>query len=121
MVRQPADRPLAAHLIALYPTARKVEDWLKRHSRGGALLGYPAMTFPQLIDRLWREFGPRGAAVSDLHERLAAQEAIGGHSELLGDTESRQRLVKNAHTALNEHKGGTARTARLVHELGVRG
>jgi 3-deoxy-D-manno-octulosonic-acid transferase len=38
--------------------------------------------------------------------------------ELLRDNESRQRLVKNAHAALNEHKGGTARTAKLVHELG---
>ena len=37
--------------------------------------------------------------------------------ELLRDSESRQRLVRNAHAALNEHKGGTARTARLVHEL----
>jgi 3-deoxy-D-manno-octulosonic-acid transferase len=40
--------------------------------------------------------------------------------ELLRDSESRQRLVENAHAALNEHKGGTARTARLVHELGPR-
>src|SRR5436305_2258803 len=40
--------------------------------------------------------------------------------ELLRDSESRQRLVKNAHAALNEHKGGTARTAKLVHELGPR-
>src|SRR6266550_7241591 len=40
--------------------------------------------------------------------------------ELLRDSESRQRLVENAHAALNEHKGGTARTAKLVHELGPR-
>src|SRR5260370_2176103 len=38
--------------------------------------------------------------------------------ELLRDSESRQRRVQNAHAALNEHKGGTARTAKLVHELG---
>jgi 3-deoxy-D-manno-octulosonic-acid transferase len=38
--------------------------------------------------------------------------------ELLRDSETRQRLVENAHAALNEHKGGTARTAKLVHELG---
>jgi 3-deoxy-D-manno-octulosonic-acid transferase len=37
--------------------------------------------------------------------------------ELLRDSESRQRLVGNAYAALNEHKGGTARTAKLVHEL----
>jgi 3-deoxy-D-manno-octulosonic-acid transferase len=40
--------------------------------------------------------------------------------ELLHDSESRQLLVKNAHAALNEHKGGTTRTAKLVHELGPR-
>jgi hypothetical protein len=45
-------------VIALYPTARKVEDWLMRRSRGRSLLDYPIMTFPQLVDRLWREFGP---------------------------------------------------------------
>ena len=39
--------------------------------------------------------------------------------KLLGDSEARQRLVENAHAALNEHKGGTARTAKLVHELGT--
>jgi len=38
--------------------------------------------------------------------------------ELLRDSESRQRLVENAHAALNEHKGGTARTAKLIHGLG---
>jgi len=40
--------------------------------------------------------------------------------ELLRDSESRQRLVENARVTLNEHKGGTARTAKLVHELGPR-
>jgi 3-deoxy-D-manno-octulosonic-acid transferase len=38
--------------------------------------------------------------------------------ELLRDSESRQRLVENAHAALKEHKGATARTAELVHEVG---
>ena len=38
--------------------------------------------------------------------------------ELLRDSKARQRLVQNAYAALNEHKGGTARTANLVHELG---
>jgi hypothetical protein len=28
--------------------------------------------------------------------------------------------VENAHAALNEHKGGTARTAKLIHEFGSR-
>jgi 3-deoxy-D-manno-octulosonic-acid transferase len=41
-------------------------------------------------------------------------------TELLRDGEWRQHLVENAHAALNDHKGGTARTAKLVHELGRR-
>jgi ATP-dependent helicase/DNAse subunit B len=61
--------------IALYPTARKVEDWLKRHSRDRCLLGHRVMTFPQLVDQLWRGFGPRGAVLDDFQERLAVREA----------------------------------------------
>jgi len=38
--------------------------------------------------------------------------------ELLRHSDTRQRLVENAHTALDEHKGGTARTATLIHGLG---
>jgi ATP-dependent helicase/DNAse subunit B len=74
----------ASGVIALYPTARKVEDWLMRHSRGRCLLDYPIMTFPQLIDRLWREFGPRGALLDELQERLAAGEAMGHAQSALG-------------------------------------
>ena len=38
-------------------------------------------------------------------------------SELLRDGETRNRVVQNAHAVLSEHKGGTARTAELVHSL----
>jgi 3-deoxy-D-manno-octulosonic-acid transferase len=38
-------------------------------------------------------------------------------AELLGDTLARQRLVQNAHKALSEHQGATARVAALIHEL----
>jgi RecB family exonuclease len=74
-------------VLALYPTARKVEDWLKRLSRERrCLLGYSVMTFPQLIDRLWREFGPRGALLDDLGERLAACEAIAAAGGVIGNS-----------------------------------
>jgi 3-deoxy-D-manno-octulosonic-acid transferase len=39
-------------------------------------------------------------------------------AKLLRDSEARPSLVQNAHAALSEHQGATARTARLVHELG---
>ena len=38
-------------------------------------------------------------------------------AELLRDSEARQRLVGNAHAALREHEGATARAATLIHEL----
>jgi 3-deoxy-D-manno-octulosonic-acid transferase len=41
-------------------------------------------------------------------------------ANLLRDSEARQRLVHNAHVALSEHEGATARTAALVHKLGPR-
>jgi 3-deoxy-D-manno-octulosonic-acid transferase len=56
-------------------------------------------------------------AAMQVNDTDSLERALG---ELLRDSESRQRFVENAHAALNEHKGGTARTARLVHELGPR-
>ena len=41
-------------------------------------------------------------------------------ANLLRDSEARQRLVHNAHAALSEHEGATARTAALVRKLGPR-
>jgi len=38
-------------------------------------------------------------------------------AKLLRDSEARERLVANAHAALSEHKGGTTRTAELIHSL----
>jgi PD-(D/E)XK nuclease superfamily len=77
-------------VLALYPTARKVEDWLKRQSRDRrCLLGYSVMTFPQLVDRLWREFGPRGALLDDLGERLTACEALAASGNAIGSSHAR--------------------------------
>ena len=56
-------------------------------------------------------------AAKQVNDSDSLERAVG---ELLRDGESRQCLVENAHAALNEHKGGTARTAKLVHELGSR-
>ena len=52
-------------------------------------------------------------AAMQVNDIDSLERAVG---ELLRDSESRQRLVENAHAALNEQKGGTARTAKLVHE-----
>jgi ATP-dependent helicase/DNAse subunit B len=62
--------------LAIYPTARKVEDLLKRQSREGPLLGHRIMTFPQLVDGLWRECGRYPIVLSTIGERLALEEAL---------------------------------------------
>ena len=56
-------------------------------------------------------------AAMQVNDADSLERTLGG---LLRDREWRQRLVENAHAALNEHKGGTARTAKLVHGLGPR-
>ena len=38
-------------------------------------------------------------------------------ADLLGDSQACERLVKQAQEVLNEHRGATARTAALIHEL----
>jgi 3-deoxy-D-manno-octulosonic-acid transferase len=56
-------------------------------------------------------------AATQVNDTESLERAVG---ELLRDNEARQRLVHNAHAVLSEHKGGTARTAKLVHGLGPR-
>ena len=53
-------------------------------------------------------------AAIQVSDSESLERAIG---QLLGDSEARERLVGNADTALSEHRGGTARTANIVHGL----
>jgi 3-deoxy-D-manno-octulosonic-acid transferase len=53
-----------------------------------------------------------------VHDSDSLERTIG---ELLRNGEARLELVKNAHAALSEHKGGTVRTAELVHRLRSQG
>src|SRR5262245_25297326 len=72
-------------------------------------------------------FGPHMENFATLAKTLvsnnAAMQVNDSHSlertvgTLLRDGEARQRLVGNAHPALREHKGATARTAELAHGL----
>jgi len=72
-------------------------------------------------------FGPHMENFATLAKTLvsnnAAMQVNDSHSlertvgTLLRDGEARQRLVGNAHAALREHKGATARTAELAHGL----
>ncbi len=64
-------------VLAIYPTAHKVEHLLKRESRAkGCLLGHRVTTFPQVTDALWRETGMVRTAIGPASERLALEEAI---------------------------------------------
>lgn len=64
-------------LLAIYPTAYKVEDLLKRESLARCiLLGHRLTTFPQVTDALWREASIPRITVGRAGERLALEEAI---------------------------------------------
>src|SRR5215831_18712646 len=64
-------------VLAIYPTAHKVEDLLKRESREQAcLLGHRVTTFPQVTDALWREAGIARVIIGPVGQRLALEEAI---------------------------------------------
>lgn len=58
--------------LAIYPTALKAADQLKRIARdAGCVMGDPAMTFPQLIDALARETGDPREPLDRIGERVA--------------------------------------------------
>ncbi len=64
-------------VLAIYPTAHKVEDLLKRQSRAkGILLGHRLVTFPQVTDSLWRESSVGRVTVGPMGEWLALEEAL---------------------------------------------
>ena len=64
-------------LLAIYPTAHKVEDLLKRQSREKrCLLAHRVMTFPQITEALRREADPMRGNVGPIGERLALEQAI---------------------------------------------
>ncbi|HTW89347.1 MAG TPA: PD-(D/E)XK nuclease family protein [Candidatus Binataceae bacterium] len=62
--------------LAIYPTAHKVEDILRRASPSVCEWDYRVVTFPQLIRRLWRECRDGRAAIEAGGERLIVEEAM---------------------------------------------
>jgi hypothetical protein len=62
--------------LAILPTARKVEEELKRLSRGGCVMGHRLMTFPQLVDALWSEIASPSRLIDPIGEQVAIGEAI---------------------------------------------
>jgi 3-deoxy-D-manno-octulosonic-acid transferase len=79
------------------------------------LAGKPVVFGPHMENfaALARTLVSNNAAIQ-VNDAHSLEGALG---ELLRDSESRQRLVENAHAALREHEGATARAATLIHEL----
>ncbi len=64
-------------VLAIYPTADKVEDLLKHYTRThSVLIGHRLTTFPQLVDALCREANPKYLTIGPIGERLALEQAI---------------------------------------------
>lgn len=54
------------------------------------------------------------AGAIQVHDAESLERAI---EDLLGDSEARHRLVRNAHEVLDQHRGATARAAALIADL----
>src|SRR5260370_9417816 len=97
-------------LLAIYPTARKVDDLLKRQSREGCQMGHRVVTFPQLVDALWREYGADRVLLSAIGERIAVEEAI-GRADNIEDIAVQSGLPDHLH-ARSPQLNSAALTAR---------
>src|SRR5713226_2147055 len=102
-------------LLAIYPTARKVDDLLKRQSREGCQMGHRVVTFPQLVDALWREYGADHVPLSAIGERIAIEEAI-GRANNIGDIAGQSGLTDYLHALVRQLKSAalTAEDLRVA-------
>jgi len=89
-------------VLAIYPTARKVEQVLKEQSRAGARLGHRVLTFPQLVNYFANELPARLPLITPIGERMALSEALS--------------RVKTRHS-VQASTGLIAHMVRLIREL----
>ena len=99
-------------LLAIYPTARKVDDLLKRQSREGCQMGHRVVTFPQLVDALWREYGADRVLLSAIGERIAIEEAI-VRANNIGDIAGQSGLADYLHALARQVQTWLGSTADL--------
>ncbi|MBF6561081.1 MAG: PD-(D/E)XK nuclease family protein [Candidatus Binataceae bacterium] len=103
--------------LAIYPTALKATDQLKRMARDqSCLMGHRIMTFPQLVDALWREADPRGVVLDPIGERLALEAALKCSPPLAAGLAPGPGLVEHLLNLIRQLKGaaivpGDLRTA----------
>jgi ATP-dependent helicase/DNAse subunit B len=89
--------------LVILPTARKVEEELKRLSRERCVMGHRLMTFPQLVDSLWHETVSPPRLIDPLGERLVVDEAI-RRAEAMG-------------VAISSSRGLAASIVALIRQL----
>ncbi len=95
-------------VLAIYPSARKVEDVLMQQAHQRIRLDYRVFTFPQLLDRLAREFIGRRPVLDPLAERLLVQKALSHASA-------------EAHADLPQSAGLISHLVRLIREFKAAG
>ena len=114
--------------LAILPTARKVEEELKRLSREGCVMGHRLMTFPQLVDALWNEVGSPLRLIDPISEQVAIGEAIQRRvgreryrDELRAESDSAGCLLRTRDPAVEERGFNACRFAggRGRHTVGL--
>ncbi len=105
--------------LAIYPTAHKVEDVLRRASPNACEWDYRVLTFPQLVRRLWRECRDGRAAIEAGGGRMIVEEALRaspgtGLAPVAG-------LVDHVHGLIRQFKSAALRPADLAQALAALG
>lgn len=101
--------------LAIYPTAHKVEDVLRRAGANGCEWDYRVLTFPRLVRRLWRECRDGRAAIEACSERMIVEEALRaapdtGLAPVAG-------LVDHVHGLIRQFKSAALQPADLTQAL----
>jgi 3-deoxy-D-manno-octulosonic-acid transferase len=77
--------------------------------------GVPVIFGPNMENfaRLAQELVAKKGAI-EVHDAVSLERAI---QDLLADSGARRSLVENAEEVISQHRGATARTARLIADL----
>ncbi|HUY19008.1 MAG TPA: PD-(D/E)XK nuclease family protein [Candidatus Binataceae bacterium] len=106
-------------ILAIYPTANKVEDVLRRAGPSACAWDYRVLTFPQLVRRLWRECRDGRSPIEACSERMIVEEALraspgAGLAPVAG-------LVDHIHGLIRQFKSAALRPADLTQALAAVG
>lgn len=105
--------------LAIYPTAHKVEDVLRRASATACAWDHRVFTFPQLVRRLWRECRDGRAALEAPGERLIVEEALRAAPDL--GLRPVPGLIDHLHGLIRQFKSAALRPADLGDAMSALG